>query len=104
MHDRARMATSHVTLQQHVARRSISGSAASRVRASFDRVPRMRRQIPAVRIWPMSDKLEGFVARSIEDVQVSVFLDGLPACGGRYRYPKVGLNAEPGTVVLFQYR
>ncbi len=64
----------------------------------------MSRQVPAVRIWPMSDKLEGFRGRNIEDVQAKTFLRGLPKCGGRYRYPKVGLNAEPGTVVLFQYR
>ena len=52
----------------------------------------------------MSDKLEGFRGRSIEDVQAKVFLRGLPKMAGRWRYPAVGLNAEPGTVVLFQYR
>jgi hypothetical protein len=64
----------------------------------------MRRNIPAVRIWPMSDKLEGFRGRSIEDVQRRLFQRDLPACNGRYRYPSSGLNAEPGTIVLFQYR
>jgi hypothetical protein len=64
----------------------------------------MRNDIPAVRIWPMSDQLEGFVGRSIEDVQAGCFLRDLPACKGCYRYPKAGLNAPPGTVVLFQYR
>jgi hypothetical protein len=64
----------------------------------------MRRDTPAVRIWPMSDKLEGFRGRSIEDVQRRLFLRDLPACNGRYRYPSSGLNAEPGTIVLFQYR
>ena len=64
----------------------------------------MRRDIPSVRIWPMSDKLEGFRGRGIEDVQSGLFRRDLPACGGRYRYPSSGLNAEPGTVVLFQYR
>lgn len=64
----------------------------------------MTRHLPAVRIWPMSDKLAGFVGRSIEDVQSKLFLRDLPARGGRYRYLKVGLNAEPGTIVLFQYR
>jgi hypothetical protein len=64
----------------------------------------MRQAIPSIRIWPMSDKLEGFRGRSIEDVQSRLFLADLPACGGRYRYPHVGLNADPGTVVLFQYR
>ena len=52
----------------------------------------------------MSDKLKGFRGRSIEDVQRGLFLRDLPKCGGRYRYPSSGLNAEPGTVVLFQYR
>jgi hypothetical protein len=64
----------------------------------------MRRDIPAVRILPMSDKTEGFRGRSIEDVQQDIFLRKLPAMNGRYRYPSAGLNAEPGTIVLFQYR
>ena len=64
----------------------------------------MRRQIPAIRILPMSDKTEGFQGLSIEDVQRRLFLRDLPRCNGRYRYPSAGLNAEPGTLVLFQYR
>lgn len=64
----------------------------------------MQTDVPAVRIWPMSDKLEGFRGRSIEDVQSRLFLRDLPACKGRYRYPSAGLNAAPGTIVLFQYR
>ena len=64
----------------------------------------MRRDIPAVRILPMSEKTPGFEGRSIEDVQKNVFLRDLPRGNGRWRYPRVGLNAEPGTVVLFQYR
>ena len=52
----------------------------------------------------MSDKLKGFRGRSIEDVQRGLFLRDLPKRGGRYRYPSSGLNAEPGSVVLFQYR
>jgi len=52
----------------------------------------------------MSDKLKGFRGRDIEDVQRGLFLRDLPKRGGRYRYPSSGLNAEPGTVVLFQYR
>lgn len=64
----------------------------------------MRRDVPSVRILPMSDQADGFRGRSIEDVQAGLFLRDLPACGGRYRYPSSGLNAEPGTVVLFQYR
>src|SRR4051812_6330081 len=64
----------------------------------------MRREIPAVRILPMSAQLDGFRGRSIEDVQSRLFLRDLPRCKGRFRYPRAGLNADPGTVVLFQYR
>jgi hypothetical protein len=59
---------------------------------------------PAVRILPMSDKLEGFRGRGIEDVQRRCFLRDLPKRKGRFRYPAVGLNAAAGTVVLFQYQ
>lgn len=59
--------------------------------------------VPAVRIFPMSDKAKGFVGLSIEDVQASCFLRELPTMNGRFRYPKSGLNADPGTIVLFQY-
>jgi hypothetical protein len=52
----------------------------------------------------MSDKTPGFRGRSIEDVQAGLFLRDLPACNGRFRYPSAGLSADPGTVVLFQYR
>src|SRR5690242_8144777 len=62
------------------------------------------RDVPAVRILPMSVKREGFEARSIEDVQNRLFLRDLPKSGGRWTYPRVGLSAEPGTIVLFQYR
>jgi hypothetical protein len=64
----------------------------------------MPREIPAIRILPMSDQIEGFQGRDIQDVQANVFLRDLPRCNGRFRYPKSGLNAEPGTLVLFQYR
>jgi hypothetical protein len=64
----------------------------------------MRREIPAVRILPMSDKTPGFVGRDIADVQRSTFLRDLQVNGGRFRYPRAGLNARAGTVVLFQYR
>jgi hypothetical protein len=64
----------------------------------------MPRDIPAVRILPMSDQADGFRGRGIEDVQARLFLRDLPACQGRFRYPRAGLNADPGTVVLFQYR
>jgi len=52
----------------------------------------------------MSDQIKGFRGRSIEDVQKNVFLRDLPRCDGRWRYPRVGLNADPGTMVLFQFR
>ena len=53
----------------------------------------------------MSEKREGFRGRSIEDVQRRVFLRDLPcACRGRWRYASGGLAAEPGTIVLFQFR
>jgi hypothetical protein len=64
----------------------------------------MRREIPAVRILPMSDSQKGFVGRSIDQVQANIFLKYLPAHEGRYRYRSTGLNAEPGTVVLFQFK
>jgi hypothetical protein len=64
----------------------------------------MPRDIPAIRILPMSDKAAGFRGRSIESVQTECFLRNLPTMKGRYRYQTSGLNAEPGTVVLFQYR
>jgi hypothetical protein len=63
-----------------------------------------KREIPAIRIFPMSDKIAGFRGRSIEDVQKRVFLRDLPACDGRYRYPSAGLNAPVGTLVLFQFQ
>jgi hypothetical protein len=64
----------------------------------------MRSEIPAVRILPMSDKIDGFRGRTIEQVQASCFLRHLPARKGRFRYLSVGLNAVPGTVVLFQFQ
>ena len=64
----------------------------------------MRRNLPAVRVLPMSDKAPGFRGRSNKYVQANCFLRDLPAMRGRWRYPSLGLNADPGTVVLFQYR
>jgi len=52
----------------------------------------------------MSDQTKGFRGRSIEDVQRNCFLRDLPRDNGRYLYPSAGLNADPGTVVLFQFR
>jgi hypothetical protein len=62
------------------------------------------RELQAVRIWPMSDKIEGFVGLSIEDVQRIYFLDKLPNGGGKFPYRASGLNAPGGTVVLFQFQ
>lgn len=64
----------------------------------------MRRAIPSVRILPMSDKADGFRGRSIEQVQAGCFLRDLPGCNGRWHYRASGLNAEPGTLVLFQFK
>jgi hypothetical protein len=52
----------------------------------------------------MSDKIEGFRGRSIEQVQAIYFLNKLPARNGRFAYVSSGLNAEPGTLVLFQFK
>jgi hypothetical protein len=52
----------------------------------------------------MSDKLKGFRGRSIEDIQQNVFLRDLPRMKGRYHYRSSGLNADPGTVVMFQFQ
>jgi hypothetical protein len=62
-----------------------------------------RQEIPAVRIWPMSDKIPGFRGRTIEDVQQRTFLRDLPKNGGRFTYRSAGLNARAGTIVLFQF-
>jgi hypothetical protein len=52
----------------------------------------------------MSQQRAGFRGRSIEDVQQRVFLDDLPRkSNGRWHYQKTGLNAPPGTLVLFQF-
>ena len=52
----------------------------------------------------MSNRIEGFRGRGIADVQSKLFLRDLPQCGGRFRYPSSGLNADPGTILLFQYQ
>lgn len=62
------------------------------------------REVPSIRILPMSDKIPGFRGRSIEQVQKQCFLRDLPARGGRFRYQKTGLNAPPRTLVLFQFK
>jgi hypothetical protein len=64
----------------------------------------MRREVTAVRILPMSDKIEGFRGLSIADVQSIYFLDKLPNGKGKFPYRSSGLSGEPGTVVLFQFQ
>jgi hypothetical protein len=66
--------------------------------------PERPRDVLSVRIWPMSDKIPGFRERSIAEVQRHYFLNKLPRGKGRFRYLSSGLNAPPGTVVLFQFR
>jgi hypothetical protein len=52
----------------------------------------------------MSMKDEEFNGCPAEQVQSQFFLTALPFNeNGRYLFCKSGLNAEPGTVVLFQY-
>jgi hypothetical protein len=64
----------------------------------------MPRKVTAVRILPMSDKIEGFRGLSIQDVQSIYFLDKLPNGKGKFPYRSSGLSAPPGTVVLFQFQ
>ena len=59
---------------------------------------------PAIRILPMSDKIDGFRGLSIADVQSHIFLRKLPAMKGRFPYRSSGLKAASGTVVLFQFK
>jgi len=66
--------------------------------------PAMPHEVPSIRILPMSDKVPGFRNRTIEQVQARCFLRDLPAGKGRYQYPSVGINALPGTLVLFQFK
>lgn len=67
--------------------------------------PTMNETPPAVRILPMANDLEKEFpgCTSIEDVQQNYFLSELPSReNGSYYYHKRGLQAEPGTMVLFQ--
>ncbi len=58
---------------------------------------------PAVRILPLNRQEEFPDCQSPKDVQERYFLGDLPfKQGGCYYYRERGLNAEPGTVVLFQ--
>lgn len=60
--------------------------------------------IPAVRIWPMSDKIRGFRGKSIAQVQADCFGRDLPRAGGAFSYRSAGLHSPAGTVVLFQFQ
>src|SRR5690349_7052053 len=64
----------------------------------------MPRDLPAIRILPMSDHIDGFRGRTIEGVQHDVFLRDLPRRGGQFRYRAAGLSAPAGTLVLFQFK
>jgi len=57
---------------------------------------------PPIRILPMT--AEGVGETSVKDVQDRFFLKELASKrrNGRYKYPTSGLDAEPGTIVLFQ--
>lgn len=58
---------------------------------------------PAVRILPMTRNLPDFCDWDVAGVQQEFFLDRLPAMGGRFHFPTSAMNADEGTVVLFQY-
>jgi len=64
----------------------------------------MQKEVPSIRIWPMSSQIPGFRGREIADVQQNCFLRDLPRQGGRFRYRSAGLNAPSGTLVLFQFQ
>ena len=64
----------------------------------------MQKEIPSIRIWPMSSEIPGFRGRDVADVQQHCFLGDMPRKGGRFRYPSSGLNAPSGTLVLFQFQ
>jgi len=52
----------------------------------------------------MSNKIPGFQNRTIAEVQQLYFLNKLPKNKGRFHYLSTGLNAPPGTIVLFQFQ
>lgn len=62
---------------------------------------------PAVRILPMDSKDEpGFAGCDAETIQRQFFLGELiraDKAPGRFCYRRSGLNAEPGTIILFQF-
>ncbi len=54
-------------------------------------------------ILPMSTDNSEFQGKSYNIVQLQFFMEYLPSRGGKYVIGKKGLNAKPGTVILFQY-
>lgn len=58
---------------------------------------------PAVRLLPMSDYDEDVAGLETKDVQRQLFMRDIRR-DGRYQFREQGLDAEPGTVVLFQLR
>lgn len=63
-----------------------------------------RQPITEVRILPMSDKIDGFRGRTIEQVQQDCFLKYLRKTNGRFHYLAAGLKASQGAMVLFQFK
>jgi len=61
---------------------------------------------PAVRLLPMNPEEPEFRGKSRDAVQQDFFLDTMPSAPnpGRFQYRKQGLDAERGTVVLFQFK
>jgi len=59
---------------------------------------------PAVRILPMDRRIEWAKYGGAEDIQQKFFLDELrDRPDGHYLFREYGLEAKPGTVVLFQF-
>jgi hypothetical protein len=82
---------------------SRQGNARTRLNAAlWQRDAVMNVTPPAVRILPI-DSQEEFPEWSIEKLQSDFFLDDLPFRSDGYLYRKSGLQAEPGTVALFQF-
>ncbi len=59
---------------------------------------------PPIRILPMSKEEDEFKGLTVDEVQSQYFLADLPfRQDGRYYYRTSGLEADAGTIVLFQY-
>lgn len=60
---------------------------------------------PEIAILPMSDSDDEFKTYDIDELQRRYFLNKLPfKYSGKYNYRASGLNADRGTLVLFQFR